>query len=166
MSWLSILGWGAKAAGLGARVAGLSIVNPWVILIAVGVLATASVTSGRLGYNYATAQCKSAEADRRALADEIRTANLEIGRDIATRTEAAIGKIRIVHETVIQPEIRHEREIHKVLQDPTCALPDSTRILLNRARGHIERSGPAGGEPPDRLRTPARLTLWPPGPPG
>lgn len=54
-------------------------------------IAAAGVGGAWLGYDYAQAQCKAAEADRRALADEIRTANLQLADGIATRTETAIG---------------------------------------------------------------------------
>src|SRR3990172_6740410 len=141
----------ASLVGLGARVAGLSILNPWVLLGAGIALALAGAGGLKLGYQFSQALCKSAEADRRALADEIRSANIDLANNIATRTENAIGKIRITNRTVIQPEIRHEREIHKVLQDPACTTPLSTVVLLNRARGHIDR-GPPPSHPDGAVR--------------
>ena len=152
MSWFSALSFGGRLLGLGSRIAGLSIVNPWVIIAAGIALAAAAAGGLKAGHSFATALCKSAEADRRALADEIRTQNLDLANTIATRTEAAIGKIRITHRTLIQPEIRHEREIHKVLQDPSCSLPPSTVRVLNRARGHIDGSGPPAREPDGPVR--------------
>jgi len=147
MSWLSVFSIGARVAGFGSKLAGLSIVNPWVIIAAGIALASAGAGGIKLGHSFANAQCKSAEADRRALADEMRSANIDLANNISERTEKAIGKIRINHRTVIQPEIRHEREIHKVLQDPACSVPRSTVELLNRARGYLHRSGPPPGEP-------------------
>lgn len=154
----------AALAGLGARFAGISILNPWVLLGAALAAGAIAAGSGKLAYHYATAQCKSAEADRRALADEIRSDNLDFANLVASRTEAAIGKIRVNHRTVIQPEIRHEREIHKVLQDPNCAVPPSTIRLLNTARGHIDR-GPPAGEPDRPVRAPDAPGDQPPAPP-
>ena len=153
MNWLSVLSIGARVAGFGSKLAGLSIVNPWVIIAAGIALAGAGAGGLKLGYSFSQALCKSAEADRRALADEIRSANIDLANNISERTERAIGKIRVNHRTVIQPEIRHEREIHKVLQDPACALPPSTVRVLNTARGYIDR-GPTPSEPDSAVRAP------------
>ena len=120
--------------------------NPYVLLGAGVALAAAFAGGGWLGYDYAASRCKAAEADRRALVAEIRTANLQASDAIATRTEAAIGAIRIVNKT-INNEVRHEREVHtKVLENPDCAVPASTVGVLNRARGHPD-GGPGAGEP-------------------
>src|SRR5690606_36011667 len=109
-------------------------------------LVAAFGAGGWLGYDYAASQCKAAEADRRALVEEIRTANLQLADGIARRTEGAIGKIRIVNRT-INNEVRHEREIHtKVLDNPDCAVPASTVRVLNRGRGY-DGGGPGAGEP-------------------
>lgn len=120
--------------------------NPYMLLGAGVALAAAFAGGGWLGYDYAASQCKAAEADRRALIDEIRTANLQLSDAIAARTEGAIGKIRVVNKT-INNEVRHEREIHtKVLENSDCAVPASTVGVLNAARGHPD-GGSGAGEP-------------------
>jgi len=150
---MNLLSIGAKLAGFGARFAGLSILNPWVIIGAGIALAIAGAGGLKLGYSFSQALCKSAEADRRAIADELRSANIDLANNISDRTEKAIGKIRVNHRTIVQPEIRHEREIHKVLQDPACSLPPSTVRVLNTARGYVNR-GPAPGQPDGGVRAP------------
>ena len=90
--------------------------------------------------------------------EDIRAANRELADEIASRTETAIGDIRQQHTTIIRPEVRHEREIHKVLQDPACALPESTVGVLNRARGYIERGAPPS-QPAPALPNPGKTTL-------
>jgi hypothetical protein len=120
--------------------------NPTTILA--GVVAVLLVAAGAAwtGYDYAAARCKAAEADRRALVAEIRSANLKLADGIASRTESAIAGIRVEHRT-INREVRHEREVHyEVLENPDCAIPASTVCLLNRARGH-PCPGSGAGEP-------------------
>lgn len=120
--------------------------NPWLIVGALIAMAAAGGGGAWLGYDYAAANCKAAEADRRELAAEIRTANLQLADGIASRTEAAIGGIRIENKT-FNNEVRHEREIHtKVLENPDCAVPLSTVGVLNRARG-APAGGSGAGEP-------------------
>jgi hypothetical protein len=120
--------------------------NPYVLLGAGVALVAAFAGGAWTGYDYASSQCKAAEADRRALVDEIRTANLQLSDAIAARTETAIGQIRVVNK-IINNEVRHEREIHtKVLENPDCAVPASTVGVLNRARGHPD-GGSDAGEP-------------------
>jgi len=120
--------------------------NPTMILG--GVVGALFLAAGAAwtGYDYASSRCKAAEADRRALVAEIRSANLALADGIATRTENAIGGIRVENKT-INREVRHEREIHyEVLENPDCAIPASTVCLLNRARGH-PCGGSGAGEP-------------------
>ena len=147
--------WILKLVGgfLPSIVSGLTpFLNPWFLLGLGVVLAGVSFTAGKVGYSYAEARCRSAEADRRELADEIRTTNLDFANQVAGRVEKAIGKIRINHTTVVQPEIRHEREIHKVLQDPNCAVPVSTVRVLNHARGFITDSRSSTPEPDNSVQ--------------
>ncbi len=119
--------------------------NPWLIVGALVALAASFCAGGYLGYDYAGARCKAAEADRRELVAEIRTANLHLADGIASRTETALGSIRI-ENTTINREVRHEREIYtRVLDNPDCAIPPSTVGVLNRARGYGGGSG--AGEP-------------------
>lgn len=122
--------------------------NPWLIVAALVALAASGASGAWFGYDFAAARCKAAEADRRELADVFRTANRQLADGIATRTEGALGKIRIENKT-INNEVRHEREIHeRVLENPDCAIPLSTVGVLNRARGY---PGPSAGEPSLRL---------------
>lgn len=128
--------------------------NPYVLLGAGVALVAAFAGGAWTGYDYASSQCKAAEADRRALVDEIRTANLQLSDAIASRTEGAIGKIRVVNKT-INNEVRHEREIHtRVLDNPDCAVPASTVRVLNRGRGY-DGGGSGAGEPASPLPAPA-----------
>lgn len=137
MSWVT---------SLALRAASTSIINPWVVLGALVVLLVMTGSAAYLGYDYAQAKCAAEDKERLLLLEQIRSANREFAESVATRTETAIGKIRQVHRTVIQPEIRHEREIHRVLTDPSCSVPESTVRVLNRARGHID--GRAGADQP------------------
>lgn len=126
--------------------AGVSVL-PWALLGA-GIAVVVAGTSGAfLGYRYADGRCKAAALERAQLAAEVRSANLALADGIAARTEAAIGQIR-VENTTINREIRREREVHyEVLENPDCAIPRSTRILLDRARGVSADDRPAAGEP-------------------
>jgi hypothetical protein len=120
---------------------------PW-LLLGAGIAVAAAGTGGAvLGYRYADGRCKAAALERAELVAELRSANLALADGIATRTEAAIGQIRI-QNTTINKEVRHEREVHtKVLDNPDCAVPPSTLRLLQRARGLGGDDRPAAGEP-------------------
>lgn len=138
--------------------------NPYLIAAAGAALVAAFAGGGWLGYDYAASRCKAAEADRRALVAEIRTANLQLADGIASRTETALGNIRVEH-TTINKEVRHEREIHtRVLENPDCAVPASTVGVLNRARGHTD-PGSSTGEPARAMPAPA-APAKPPAPGG
>jgi hypothetical protein len=125
--------------------AGVSLL-PWVLL-GTGIAIAAAGTGGAvLGYRYADGRCKAAALERAELVAEVRSANLALADGIATRTEAAIGQIR-VQNTTINREVRHEREVHtKVLDNPDCAVPPSTLRLLERARGLGGDDRPAAGD--------------------
>ena len=138
--------------------------NPYVIMGAGAALLIAFAGGAWLGYDYADSRCKAAEADRRALVAELRSANLALADGIARRTETAIGKIRVVNRT-INNEVRHEREIHtQVLENPDCAVPASTVGVLNRARGYPD--GGSGPGEPDRRVPPAAPAPEPAAPGG
>jgi hypothetical protein len=126
---------------------------PW-LLLGAGIAVAAAGTGGAvLGYRYADGRCKAAALERAELVAEVRSANLALADGIAARTEAAIGGIR-VENTTINREVRHEREVHtKVLENPDCALPDSTRRLLERARGLGGDDQRAAGEPGSAVPT-------------
>jgi hypothetical protein len=126
-------------------------VNPYIIVGALVALILSAGGGAWLGYDYRDGKCKAAELERVKLVEEIRTANLQLADGIATRTETAIGKIRIQNKTITN-EVRHEREIFtKVLDNPDCALPLSTVGVLNRARGY---GRPGAGEPAGKLPAP------------
>lgn len=121
-------------------------VNPWMIVGALVALAAATAAGGKLGYDLAAAQCKSAELDRELLAERLRTENIELADEISARTEQQLGRIRITNRTITQ-EVRHEREVYtQVLDNPACAVPVSTVRVLNRARG-APGTGSGAGEP-------------------
>ena len=120
---------------------------PWLLLGAGIAVAAAGAGGSMLGYRYADGRCKAAALERAELVAELRSANLALADGIAARTEIAIGQIR-VENTTINREIRREREVHyEVLENPDCAVPSSTRILLERARGIRGDDRPAAGEP-------------------
>lgn len=125
----------------------LTMLNPWLIVGALVAAAVIAAGAGKLGYDLAAGKCKAAQLERAELIAEVRSANLALADGIATRTEAAIGQIR-VENTTINKEVRHERTVHtKVLDNPDCSLPDSTRVLLNRARGYGGDDQRTAGEP-------------------
>lgn len=126
--------------------------NPYLIIGALVALLVAAGGGAYLGYEYRAGKCEEAELKRVKIVEEIRTANLQMADGIATRTENAIGAIRIENKTITN-EVRHEREIFtKVLDNPDCALPLSTVGVLNRARGY---GGSGAGEPARGVPAPA-----------
>lgn len=133
----------------------MALINPWMIIGALVAAALIAAGAGKLGYDYRDGKCKAAQLERAELVAEIRTANLALADGIATRTETAIGQIR-VQNTTINREVRHEREIHtKVLENPDCAIPPSTVRVLRRARGLGGDDQPAAGEPGGAVPAPS-----------
>ena len=121
-------------------------INPYVILglvifwiVSVGAASTA-------GYRYSDGQHAKEEVKRQELLNEVRAANAQFADGVAMATEEAIRKIRITN-TTINREIRNEREIHRVLENPDCALPPSTVGVLNRARAGGLDDGKGSGKP-------------------
>ena len=107
--------------------------NPYVLLgIAVAWIVSMGVAA-YTGKEYADGQHAKEEVKRAALLEEVRKANAEFADKVAIDVGAAILNIR-VQNTTINREIRHEREIHRVLDNPDCALPATTLGVLNRAR--------------------------------
>lgn len=120
--------------------------NPYVILGALLALAAAGAGGFRLGYDVRDDAAEKAEVQAQRIAAQVRTANAAFAHDVARSTTTAIAGIRI-ENTVINQEIRHERETFtRVLENPDCAIPLSTVQLLNAARGYGALR-PAGPEP-------------------
>lgn len=125
----------------------MPVLAPWMLPTAIAAIFLAGAAGGWLGYDYASSKCKAAEADRRALIAEVRSANLDLARGVSKDTATAISRIRVQHQT-INNEVRHEREIHHaVLENPDCGVPGSTVGVLRRARGYGVDDRPAAGEP-------------------
>lgn len=114
--------------------------NPWVLL-AVAVAWVASMAGAAYtGKQYADGQHASAELARQQVLEATRQANREFADQVAIDVGAAILNIRVNNRTIVN-EVRHEREIHRVLDNPDCRLPGSTAGVLNRARGAQDGSG-------------------------
>lgn len=115
--------------------------NPWtVVAIAVFYLASMA-TAAWTGKEWAEGRHAQEEVARAKLLEEVRAANAVFADGVALQTVEAIAKIRITNRTITN-EVRHEREIHRVLDNPDCRLPPSTAGVLNRARA---AGGDGGG---------------------
>ena len=130
--------------------------NPWVL---VGVLAVAAAVGAggfKLGWDVRDDIAAKEEIREQRIVEKMRAANRNFADAIAERTETAIGGIR-VQTKVINNEVRHEREIHHVLDSVDCGIELSTIRVLNRARGYDDGGAPAG-EPDERLPAAGQTT--------
>lgn len=119
--------------------------NPYLLLgIAIAWVVSLGIAA-YTGKDYADGQHAKEEVRRAALIEEVRKANAEFADKVSIDVGAAILNIR-VQNTTINREIRHEREIHRVLDNPDCALPATTRGVLDRAR-RGEDSGQGTSKP-------------------
>jgi len=117
--------------------------NPY-LLLGIGLVWLASLgTAGYLGNEYAEGQYAKEKAKEKAMIDQVREANREFADTVALETAEAIKKIRVQNRT-INNEVRHEREIHHVLNDAACAVPVTTVRVLNRARMDSQGQSPSG----------------------
>lgn len=127
--------------------------NPW-LLLGLGLIWLASLV-GAYHHGYGTHEGEVAKEKviEQRVAEAFKTENQVFSDALGLRIETAFGKIRNT-TTTINNEVRHEREIQsRILNDPNCALPASTVLLLNRARGR-EDGGPGGpgtGQPAGTL---------------
>lgn len=127
--------------------------NPWALLAVVAVWLASLTGAAWLGYDYSQGKVAQDKLTEERVKDAVTKANQKFADDIGAKVERGLSKIRVTNQT-INNEVQREREIHyKVLDNPDCNLPDTTRRLLNRARGHgQDGSGTgqsSGGVPPD-----------------
>jgi len=121
--------------------------NPWLILAIVVGWGASLAGAFHFGTSYESGQEAKREKIVADARDAIKTANQQFADDIGKKVEDRLAKLRIVN-TTFNNEIRHEREIHReILESPDCFLPDSTRGLLNRARGWGGEAGPGTRKP-------------------
>lgn len=121
--------------------------NPWVLLAAVAVWIASLAGAAKLGYDYSQGEVAKEELTEERVRNALIKVNQKFADDVGVRVERGLSKIRVTNQT-INNEVQREREVHyKVLDNPDCNLPDSTRRLLNRARGYGQ-DGPGTREPP------------------
>lgn len=126
--------------------------NPWVLLAVVVAWLASLAGAARMGYSYSEGRVAQERLTEQRVKDAVLAANQKFADDVGQRVEAGLSKIRVTNKT-INNEVQREREVHyKVLENPDCNLPDSTRRVLNRARGHDE-AGPGTGQSSGGVRT-------------
>jgi hypothetical protein len=126
--------------------------NPWVLLALVVAWLASLAGAVTLGYSYKEGEVAKETLLVQQATEKIKEANQKHADDVGVLIETGLSKIRITNKT-INNEVQREREIHyKTLDNPDCNLPDTTRGLLLRARGHNE-TGPSPGQPAGGVRT-------------
>lgn len=115
--------------------------NPWLILGLVVAWIASVAGAAFLGKDYADGKHAQAELVRQQTLEDMRVANRELADRVSIDVGAAILNIRVNNRTIVN-EVRHEREVHRVLDNPDCRLPGTTAGVLNRARGAQDGSGP------------------------
>lgn len=112
---------------------------------AIGIAILAAVLFGA-GWQVRTWYDDSRELARNQAIEESRELMRALAGDIATKTEQAIGGIRVENRTIYNEA---SKEIVRDVIYRDCILPDAGRLLVNQAR-----SGAAAGKLDTTLRNP------------